>query len=150
MSGAAGAGPAGVTPADWAAVAREHERDATILANAGSWRNAYGLAGLAVECALKYCIMRRRALDVWPARRAQPDFYSHDLGRLASLARLRPAIEAAGADGAPVEAAWIVAKDFAIARRYADGQPFPAALGRDMVAASCGTEGLVEWLIRTM
>jgi hypothetical protein len=41
---------------------------------------------------------------------------------------------------------WMVAKDFDINQRYPDGKRFPVRLGRDMVEAASGRNGLVEWL----
>lgn len=107
------------------------------------------LAGLSVEYALKGRIMRRLGLNRWPTRAERPELYSHDLGKLAELAGLTAHTEDAVARCEPVGSAWMVTKDFAINRRYPDGSPFPVKLGRDMVEAVKGREGLVEWLIRT-
>jgi HEPN domain-containing protein len=136
------------TASDWARIARENVRDAQELANSRGWRNAYMLAGLAVECALKARIMRHLGLNRWPSLKERRELYSHDLGKLAELAGLRPILEEAVARSEPLGAAWMVAKDFAINRRYPSGRPFPVRLGRDMVEAVAGQNGLVEWLIR--
>ena len=134
------------TSDDWAQSAQESLRGAELLAQAHNWRNAYMLAGLAVEQALKGRIMRHLGLNRWPPRKDRPEFYSHDLGELARLAGLREPLEEAILTGEAFGRAWMVAKDFAINRRYPDGKPFPVRLGRDMVGAA-GTPGrLVEWL----
>jgi hypothetical protein len=107
------------------------------------------LAGLAVECALKGQIMRRFGLNRWPTRREHPEFYTHDLAVLAELAGVKVILEEAAAECDTVGAAWMVAKDFALNRRYPTHRPFPVRLGRDMIDAVAGTDGLVEWLIRS-
>lgn len=134
------------TSDDWAQSARESLRGAELLAQAHNWRNAYMLAGFAVEQALKGRIMRHLGLNRWPARKDRPEFYSHDLGELAQLAGLRERLEEAILAGEAFGRAWMVAKDFAINRRYPDGKPFPVRLGRDMVGAAGMPGGLVEWL----
>ncbi len=104
------------------------------------------LAGLAVEQALKGRIMRHLGMNRWPARKERPEFYSHDLGELARHAGLIGVLEQAVAQADELGRLWMVAKDFAINRRYPDGANFPIRLGRDMVEAACGRNGLVEWL----
>jgi len=136
------------TAADWAQAARESIRDAARLAKMRSWRNAYMLAGLAMEQALKGRIMRHLGLNRWPTRKERPEFYSHDLGELARHADLVSVLEQAVAQADDLGRHWMVAKDFAINRRYPDGASFPVRLGRDMVDAAGGPNGLVEWLNR--
>ncbi len=123
-------------------------RDAKRLAEGHSWRNAYGLAGGAVECALKGRIMQHLGLNrfFWPTRQERKDLYSHDLADLAKLAGLKPALDAAVLRADVEGIAWMVAKDFLINRRYPTQSAFPIKLGRDMVQA-VGRDGLLEWLI---
>lgn len=138
--------PTDPTAADWFAVAREHLRDAEQLAMGHSWRNAYGLAGAAAECALKGRIMQHLGLNRWPTRQERRDLYSHGLVDLAKLAGLKPTLEAAVLNAEVVGLAWLVAKDFVINHRYPTQSAFPIKLGRDMVHA-VGRDGLLEWLI---
>ena len=138
--------PADPTAADWARAARESMRDAEALGAARSWRNAYVLAGQAVEHALKGRIMRHLGLNRWPPRRARGELYTHDLGELAKLAGIWETLEITVSRAEPLGNAWMIAKDFAINKRYPDGRPFPVRLGRDMVEAAGGPDGLVEWL----
>lgn len=134
------------TAADWARGAHESIRDAQRLADARSWRNAYMLAGQALEQALKGRIMRRLGLNRWPTRRERPEFYSHDLRELASHAGIIGLLEREVAQASELGRLWMVAKDFDINRRYPDGNRFPVRLGRDMVDAAGGRNGLVVWL----
>jgi HEPN domain-containing protein len=138
--------PTDPTAADWFAAARENLADAQLLATAQSWRNAYGLAGQALECALKGVIMQRLGLNRWPSRSERPDLYTHDLSDFADLAGLRSVLETAVANGDVVGVAWMVTKDHAINRRYPTAKPFPINLGKDMVQA-VGRDGLPELLI---
>jgi len=130
---------------DWVTAAHDNLADAQALAARHSWRDAYVLAGLAVECALKVRIMRREGLNRWPGRRDRPDLYSHDLAHLGHLAGVTAPLEAEALAGRPLGLAWLVAKDYSIGRRYPDGGLFPVKLGRDTVAAAA-SDGLVAWL----
>jgi HEPN domain-containing protein len=130
----------------WFAAARDALADSERLAAGHSWRNAYGLAGQAVELALKGVIMRRLGLNRWPSRQERREFYVHDLMALAELGQCRAELETAIAEGETVGTAWMLVKDYDINRRYPDHRPFPIKLGRDMVQA-VGRDGLLEWLI---
>lgn len=134
------------TAANWFAAARENCNDAQALAKSHGWRNAYIIAGTAVECALKGQIMQQLGLNQWPTIQERREFYTHDLTTLAGLAKLQGALEAAVLQGDVVGGTWMVAKDFSMNRRYPLNQPFPIKLGRDMVYA-VARDGLVEWLI---
>ena len=122
--------------------------DARALAARHSWRNAYILAGAAVECALKSRIMRHEGLNRWPTKRERHDLYSHNLEHLAKLAGVTSDLEVEALAVTPLGVAWLVAKDYAIGRRYPDGRAFPVKLGRDMVNAAT-RDGLVAWLTKT-
>lgn len=63
-------------------------------------------------------------------------------------AGIHDALQQAAAQSHQLGRQWMLAKDFAINRRYPDGASFPVRLGRDMVAAAGGKDGLVEWLNR--
>lgn len=104
------------------------------------------LAGQALEQALKGRIMRRLGLNRWPTRRERPEFYSHDLRELASHAGIIDLLEREVAQASELGRLWMIATDFDINRRYPDGNRFPVRLGRDMVDAAGGRNGLVVWL----
>jgi HEPN domain-containing protein len=67
-------------------------REAKILLDAGEFDGAYYLAGYAVECALKACILKRLS-DYWPDesdRKMLEKCYTHDLEHLLKAADLVP------------------------------------------------------------
>ncbi len=124
-------------------------RDAEALATLGSWRNAYILAGHAVEFALKGRTMRHLGLHRWPTRREEPEFYTHDIEKLARLAGLLALLDDAIGRADPVGSMWMIVQDFDIKLRYPDGRPFSARHGRQMVQAASGPQGIVRWIIRS-
>src|SRR4051812_17599161 len=84
------------TKADFQALADKRVREAEILLNAGEPDGAYYLAGYAVECALKACIIKRmNTSDEWPDRRFSEDCWKHDLTTLLRVAGLEAAMVAA-------------------------------------------------------
>ncbi len=133
---------------DWERTAREYAAAARRLARMRPpmWRSAYHEAGLALECALKACIMRLHGLNHWPTRSRRPEFYTHDPDILLRLAGLEVAMPAEVDSETAIGLAWSVAKDFSINRRYPDGRAFPEKLAKGMEAA-INARGLLEWLL---
>jgi HEPN domain-containing protein len=131
---------------DWARAARDSIRDAKRLAKVRSWRNAYLLAALTLEQALKARIIRHSGVNRWPSRKERPEFYHHDLHELAIHAGIVHVPEQEVAEASELGRLWLIAKDFDINRRCPVGAKFSVRLGRDMVEAASGQNGLVEWL----
>jgi hypothetical protein len=132
--------------ADWLRQADEHLRDAELLALNHRWLNAYLTGGLAVECALKGVLMHRLRLNRWPERAEARHYYTHDLASLASLAGIDYLLLVEIEKASQVGVGWQTVKSFALARRYPEGVQFPMRLGRDMIDAISGKEGLIRWL----
>jgi len=62
--------------------------DAEVLLERGRWDAAYYLAGYAVECGLKSCIIKKlMATDEFPEKRFSEGCWTHDLSRLVALAK---------------------------------------------------------------
>jgi HEPN domain-containing protein len=134
--------------ADWLKQSQDHLQDAELLARAWHWQNACLLGGHAVECALKGVLMHRLRVEAWPDRTARPEYYTHDLARLAVLAGVADLLLAEVQAATRIGVGWQIAKRYALSRRYPAGAEFPAQLGHDMVMAISGEDGLVRWLIR--
>jgi hypothetical protein len=134
----------GITPRHWDVRAREQRAVARVLAAAAFWADSYLHAGMALEFALKYRIMRHESLTVWPDRRKRPRLYSHDLPRLASLAGLGTRLARELARKSPFGTAWAIARDWDIDSRY--DPLFLPEQGKLMLRAMDGM-GLLEWLL---
>jgi HEPN domain-containing protein len=131
---------------DWATMALEERSVAEVLALEGRWKQAFSHAGFAVECALKYAIMKIERLNEWPPRQARRELYSHDLSRLLEIAGLRDHLLDEVDLQSRIGLAWLVAKDWSIETRY-DPLPFPPPRGKDMLDAITKS-GLLEWLMK--
>ncbi len=136
------------TVADWLEQAREHLQDGELLAAASRWQNAYLLGGYAVECALKGVLIHRRRLDRWPDRTERPEYYTHDLAKLAGFAGIEDLLLAEVQAATPMGVGWQTVKRHTLSKRYPDGARFSARAGRDMLLAIAGEDGLVRWLIK--
>src|SRR4051812_47467578 len=74
---------------DFQTLADKRMREARALLAAGEPDGAFYLAGYAVECALKACIIKKlNASDKWPDRNFSDLCYRHDLLVLLRLADL--------------------------------------------------------------
>lgn len=77
--------------ADWHQLAEERLLDAQALLAAGRWSGAYYLAGYAVECALKSCVLAHLASDlgvIFRDKRFSEKSWSHNFDELVRLADL--------------------------------------------------------------
>ncbi len=90
--------------------------------------------------------MHRRRMNRWPERSEARHYYTHDLATLASLAGIDHLLLVEVESATAVGVAGQTVKDFALARRDPEGAHFPMRLGRDMVEAISGEEGLIRWL----
>jgi hypothetical protein len=131
-----------MTRADFKKLAKLRLKDAKILLAAGQYDGAYYLAGYAVECALKACIIKKlRTSDSWPEKGFSFDCWKHDLNLLADLAGLRVAIENAG----QVTKNWLIVKDWTENRRYEHGATKQTA--SDLYnAINDPANGVFQWL----
>ncbi len=133
--------PPAVTKTDLQKLAEMRIREATILLKAGEFDGAYYIAGYAVECALKACILKRLS-DYWPEDKKFIDkCYTHNLNDLLQLADLENDLKAAAA----VAVKWLDVKDWNEQVRYEIGKP-----ERDSKlfyeAITHPTDGVLQWL----
>jgi HEPN domain-containing protein len=88
-----------VNRAEFQALAEVRLREAEALSAAGLWDGAYYLAGCAVECGLKACILARVERDpgvLFLEKRFSERCWSHDLSQLLALAALAGVMDADG------------------------------------------------------
>jgi hypothetical protein len=132
------------SPAEWLALAVQHEEAARVLAeNRVAAGQSYSHVGFAVEAALKAYVMRKERLNGWPDKELRSDLYTHDLRKLVAVAQieLKPRN--------PIGPSWAVVLQWDRAQGY-DPEPMPRRVARSMVEAAFGEKGVVTWIRRTL
>src|SRR6266571_4128490 len=100
---------------DWQRLAKVRIADAKALLAARRWSAAYYLAGYAVECGLKACILAHAAAApeiLFEDRRYSEKCWTHNLIQLVDLAGLKMMFAAARAADPILEAYWDAVKDW--------------------------------------
>jgi hypothetical protein len=100
-----------VNRAELRQLAEDRIEDARILLAAGRWSGAYYLAGYALECGLKACIMARveKTGVIFQDKKVPEKCYIPDPEKLVELADLKPDLDAATATNATLSGNWGVA-----------------------------------------
>jgi hypothetical protein len=77
-------------------MAEERILDAGALRAAGRWAYAYYVAGYAVECAFKSCVLAQmiHTGGVFTSKKFSEECFTHDFGTLVRLAGLTPSLNA--------------------------------------------------------
>jgi hypothetical protein len=133
-----------LTRTDFQRISRTRLREARFLLRNNMFDGAYHLTGLALECALKACISRRRRAHVFPDKDFAKQCYTHDLNNLLKLAELTGQWRTHSDTDAQFSINWGIVKDFDIESRYRSTLPaVAAALYR---AATARTHGVMTWL----
>ena len=96
-------------------LAAERLREARALLNVRCWSGAYYLAGYAVECGLKACIIKY----LMTTDQFSEQCWTHDLERLVILAGLKAKFDADAAADPNLAAHWNTVNDWSEAKRYA-------------------------------
>jgi HEPN domain-containing protein len=108
-----------VNRSDLQQLARERLREAKALLTARCWSGAYYLAGYAVECGLKACIIRRlMTTDEFPERKFSEQCWTHNLEQLLGLAGLKEEFREAFAANPVLAENWDTVKQWTEASRY--------------------------------
>jgi hypothetical protein len=105
----------------WQKLAERCLVDAKVLLDAHRWSAAYYLAGYAVECGLKSCILARVASMpglIFADRRFSEKCWTHDFQELVVLAGLKGQHAAARAANPGLQSNWTIAKDWKESTRY--------------------------------
>jgi hypothetical protein len=108
-----------VNRAELQRLARDRLRDAKALLAARRWSGAYYLAGYAVECGLKSCVIAYlMRTDQFPDKRYSERCWTHELEQLIALAGLKTDLDANLAADPHFFANWDAVKDWTEATRY--------------------------------
>jgi HEPN domain-containing protein len=109
-----------VNRAEWQGLAEDRVADAQGLLKIKRWSAAYYLAGYAVECALKACILGlvERTGLIFEDRKYAEKCWTHDLEELMRLAELYEAFRRDMALNPTSKGHWLIVKDWSEASRY--------------------------------
>ncbi len=105
----------------WQQLAERWLVDAKRLLDDRRWSAAYYLAGYAVECGLKACVLVRLAATpevIFESRRFSDQCWTHDLEELVKLAGLGPARTADVAANSVLKGNWLTAMWWTEQSRY--------------------------------
>jgi HEPN domain-containing protein len=103
----------------WQKLAIERLKDAKALLKLKRWAGAYYLAGYAVECGLKSCIIAYlMKTDEFPDKRFSEQCWTHDLERLVALAGLRPTLVTDLAADVDLSENWGLVREWKESSRY--------------------------------
>ena len=135
--------------ADFQRLADTRLREAEALLAAGLWDGAYYLAGYAVECGLKACVLarieREGVIFDKDGERFSEQCWTHNLSELARLAGLSAAIDAAGTANPAFGRNWRLAVGWTEAARYVLGTT--EAKARELAQALTDpSDGVLPWL----
>jgi HEPN domain-containing protein len=127
-------------------LAEDRLLDAECLLAGGRWSGAYYLAGYAVECGLKACIMAyvEATGAIFQDKKFSEKCWTHDLEDLLALAGLTPALAADAAANPALSTHWGVAKDWTETSRYTQTTEADARALYAAVAAQ--PDGVLAWI----
>jgi HEPN domain-containing protein len=142
-----GHGVAGVNRAHWQNLAEERVKDAKLLLDGGQWAAAYYLAGYAIECGLKSCVLayiEKNPDIVFREKRFIEKCWTHDIATLVDASGLE-AIRLADANANPALAVnWAVVGKWSEKTRY---QFTPEADARRLYEAVTNlVNGVLPWI----
>ena len=134
--------------ADFQQLADVRVTEAAALLAAGCWDGAYYLAGYAVECGLKACILVlvERTGIIFQDKKFSEKCWTHDPEVLLALADLKTAFDHAAAADPALGANWETVTDWTEARRY---ERVSEADARNLFAAVTDpAHGVLSWIKR--
>jgi hypothetical protein len=120
--------------------------DAGLLLNAGRWHAAYYLAGYAVECGLKACVLAHieRTGIIFQDKRFAERCFTHDLAALVKAADLEAARGLDIAANRALELSWDTVFNWNVDRRY---QAMSEADARSLYeAVTHHANGVLPWI----
>jgi len=136
-----------MTRADWQQIAEERLLAAAALLASQNWPSAYYLAGYAVECGLKSCIVARLAAApelIFVERDFSRRCWVHNIEALVVLANLRSLRDADIAADPVLGQNWLTVKDWNEESRYAiKTQPQAEGLYN---AITDQLHGVMQWI----
>ncbi len=127
-------------------LAEDRLLDAERLLAGDRWAGAYYLAGYAVECGLKACIMAHvEAVGaIFQDRKFSEKCWTHDLEELLKLGNLKPALDADAAVNPSLSTNWALAKDWKETSRYEQKTQLEAQALYDAIANH--PDGVLPWI----
>jgi hypothetical protein len=131
--------------AEWQRLAVERAKDAKALLAIKRWAAAYYLAGYAVECGLKSCVIAYlMRTDDFPDRRFSERCWTHSLSQLVEVSGIESALDADTAADPNLAANWALVREWTEASRYALK---PRADAVAMVeAVTDAKHGVLRWI----
>lgn len=120
--------------------------EAKLLLDHGKWPGAYYLAGYAVECGLKACILAyvERTGAILQDRKYAEKCWTHDIEQLVKLAGLEAERDAHAAANAAVLKNWNIVKDWTESSRYEEQTQSDAQRLYDAITDPAS--GVLPWI----
>ena len=131
----------------WQQLAERWLIDAKRLLDDHRWSAAYYLAGYAVECGLKACVLVRVAATpevIFETKRFSENCWTHDLDDLIRLAGLRTTINLDIGANRQLGINWIYVTQWKEVSRYQTATPFDAQ--RLYQAVTDAADGVLPWI----
>lgn len=127
-------------------LADERIQDAKALLAASRWSGAYYLAGYALECALKSCVLRyvEQTGIIFEDRKFAERCWTHDLETLVKQAGLSNERGRAIAEDVQLGTNWLIAKDWSETARYRLSTQQQAE--KLFAAIADSTHGVLSWV----
>jgi HEPN domain-containing protein len=127
-------------------LAEDRLLDAKALLDAGRWSGAYYLAGYAVECALKSCILSRieRTGFIFEDKEFAEKCWTHNVKDLVSLADLQTPREIANEGNPELRTNWSIVESWSEISRSRETDEITAKTLYNAVINS--TDGVLPWL----
>lgn len=127
-------------------LAEERAKEASSLLDDKFWSGAYYLAGYAVECGLKACVLAHveKTGAIFRDRKFSEKCWTHDVEELVKLADLQGVLGIAIASSPALARNWAVVKDWNEASRY---KKWSDAESRELYeAVTDHAEGVLAWI----
>ncbi len=127
-------------------LAEDRVLDAAALLAAGRWSGAYYLAGYAVECGLKACIMAHVEATgaIFRDRKYSEKCWTHDMEALLALAELELTLEVDTAANGVLLINWGIVNDWEETSRYEQKTQAQAQSLYDAVTNH--PDGVLRWI----
>ena len=135
-----------MTTAELQQMAVERIKDAKALLDGSRWEFAYYVAGYAVECALKSCLLARMTHTGWifQDKAKIEECLTHDFDKLVILAGLKSELTSALAAGTAFAGFWVEVTKWKVISRYTTKtEPEARALYE---AITNDPDGVLKWI----
>jgi hypothetical protein len=134
---------------EWRQLAEDRILDAEALLAAQRWSGAYYLAGYALECGLKSCVLAYLPTDagvIFRDRKFSEKCWSHNLENLLEYAELEKELEKDSAADPTLGFNWSIVKKWTEISRYRNTNHIDAQ--KPLVAIQDQASGILPWVKR--